>query len=140
VNTSRTLEQLDADPWPPASSDSTGLVVRCHRLRKVPLASLSAGDCRVLITQDIGTKHLVPLAVAFLEVEPLVEGDYYPGDLLVALMNVSGGFWAQRRDIHERMVAVAKRAAAELSARENPLGSEARLLKEVNEFIKQRDV
>ena len=115
------------------------MVQRCHALRKVPIARLSSGDCRLLIGQDIGTKHLVPLALNFLEEKPLVEGDYYPGDLLLALFRLPVNYWAGSFQAFQRLLAVAKRASGELTSIEEPLGSEQKLLKEVNAFLQQND-
>jgi hypothetical protein len=94
------------------------MVERCHQLRKVPLSDLTPGDCRLLIGQDVGTRHLVPLALSFLEGEPLVEGDYYPGDLLLALIQMPDTYW---------------------SPEESSLSSDVKLLKELNAFIEQND-
>ncbi len=115
------------------------MVLRCHALRKKPLANLSAGDCRLLIGQDIGTNHLVPLALAFLEAKPLIEGDYYPGDLLLALFDVPKKYRLQHPESHARLLEVARRASAELTEKEAPLGSEQKLLKELNAHLAKGD-
>jgi len=38
----------------------------------------------------------VPLALARLEHDPLAEGDFYPGDLLVAALRVPPAYWQSR--------------------------------------------
>ncbi|MCW5650244.1 MAG: hypothetical protein KIS62_10895 [Ramlibacter sp.] len=139
MNTSRTLEQLEAVPWPAASADSSSMVQRCHALRKMPLEELSPGDCRLLIGQDVGTKYVVPLALKFLEAEPLVEGDYYAGDLLLALFRLQTAYWSGNQEEFKQLLTVAKLASEQLSAIEEPFGSDVKLGKEVNAFIKQHD-
>ena len=139
MNTSRTLEQLEGNPWPPPPSDASSMVQRCHALRKVPVAKLAAGDCRLLIGQDIGTKHLVPLALTFVEAEPLLEGDYYPGDLLLSLFRVPKEYWAQHRDHHVRLLEAARGASKKLGQLEDPLGSEQKLLKEIEAYVAGSD-
>ncbi|MCW5640944.1 MAG: hypothetical protein KIT63_02465 [Rhodoferax sp.] len=139
MNTSRTIEQLEAHPWPEAPADGTSMVQRCHALRKVPIAKLYPGDIRLLIGQDVGTKHLVPLAIALLEVEPLVEGEFYPGDLLLSLFRLDRVYWSANPDTLNRLLSIARRAKHELSAQAEPLGSDVELLKEVNAFLSQRD-
>jgi contact-dependent growth inhibition (CDI) system CdiI-like immunity protein len=95
----RTLDELDPPAWRPPPSDATGLVRRCHELRRKPLADFEVGDLRVAIRQEIGPLHrLVPRAVEVLETNPLVEGDYYPGELLLAVLNVDKSYWQAHVD------------------------------------------
>jgi hypothetical protein len=46
-----------------------------------------------MIGQNIGLTYLIPLAIEQLQRDPLVEGDYYPGDLLAAVVRVKSSFW-----------------------------------------------
>ena len=46
-----------------------------------------------MIEQDISLNYLIPLAIEQLQRDPLVAGDYYPGDLLEAVLHVESGFW-----------------------------------------------
>jgi hypothetical protein len=59
----------------------------------MPLAELSVEDLRLLIAQRIGLRFVVPLALDRLAVDPLVSGDFYPGDLLTAVLRVAPEFW-----------------------------------------------
>ncbi|MEK8035059.1 contact-dependent growth inhibition system immunity protein [Ideonella sp. DXS29W] len=137
MNTSRTLEQLEGHPWPPPPSDATPLMARCHALRKVPIATLSAGDCRLLIGQDVGARHLVPLALNFAEAEPLLDSDYYPGDLLLSLLGVGAEYWSQHRDQYRRLLAVARQAKSALAQAHEPFSSDRKLRKEIDAFLAQ---
>lgn len=92
-----TLEQIERDFW--SDTDyTTRLVQRCYELRKVPLNRLTVEDLRLLIGQSIGLQYLVPLALEFLEEDPLVEGDYFPGDLLKNVLAVKEGYWQEHRE------------------------------------------
>lgn len=93
MNTSRTIEQLEATQWPNPSGEAPPHVRRCHALRRVPVEQLAPGDLRALITQDIGLNYLVPLALALLKSNPMLQAEYYPGDLLCATMGVGPGYW-----------------------------------------------
>lgn len=90
----RTLEQVEGEDWGEPTFGS-GLVIRCHELRKVPLADLSAEDLRLLIGQKIGLEHLVPLALNVLAKDPWVEGDLYPGALIWAVVQIDHSFWKE---------------------------------------------
>jgi contact-dependent growth inhibition (CDI) system CdiI-like immunity protein len=59
---------------------------------------LTAEDLRLLLSQDISANVLVPRALALLESEPLLEGDFYPGDVLVAVLKVSPSYWQAHLD------------------------------------------
>ena len=88
----RTLNDLDPPAWGPPTYDS-GLVIRCHALREKPLSDFTVGDLRVMIGQEISLRHLVPRAISVLEEDPLAEGDYYPGDLLNAVLSIDRHYW-----------------------------------------------
>jgi len=48
----------------------------------------------VLIAQKVGLDTVVPVALARLAQDPLLEGEYYPGDVLAALLAVPVSYWA----------------------------------------------
>jgi hypothetical protein len=79
-----TLEQLESEVWP-ESEFSSHLVVICHQLRKKRLADFSIEDLRTMLSQSIGAKYLLPKAIEVLRKNPLAEGDFFEGDLLVAI-------------------------------------------------------
>ena len=90
-----TLEELESYDCGEPETAPTAMVVRCMRLQKTPLHSLSDADVRLLIGQGIGLKYLVPKALGRLVVEPLLQTDYYPGDLLSALLRIRRDYWLQ---------------------------------------------
>lgn len=111
----KSLEQLEG-AWSEPDFDS-GLVSRCHGLRRVPLQQLTPGDMRVLIGQHVGLSHLVPLALDVLEREPLVDTELYPGDLLSAVLQLGREYWLenpQHRAIVHRLLASLPETPAEL--------------------------
>ena len=92
MNRKQTLEQLENSRWPMPDFDSH-VTRRCHELRKVPLDSLQTEDLRLLISQEIGLEYIIPLAIEKLSTDILAEGDFYPGDLLKAVLSVTPVFW-----------------------------------------------
>ena len=92
----KTIENLEKDFWRlPDPETSTGLVVRCHKLRKITLDQFTIEDLRLMIGQHIGLFYLMPLAIKELQKDIFAEGDYYPGDLLNAILNIDASFWQQ---------------------------------------------
>lgn len=94
VERAKSIETLENHAWEHPTHD-THVVRECHRLRKVPLQDLHVEDLRLLVGQNIGLKWLVPLALERLEKDPLLEGDYYPGDLLHSILQIESSYWQQ---------------------------------------------
>ncbi len=78
---SYTLTELESEDWgePPFPSH---LVTECHRLRKVPIGDFTTENLRIMIGQNIGLDHLIPMAIQVLRRDPLASGDFFEGDLL----------------------------------------------------------
>jgi hypothetical protein len=106
------LEQIEGDAWGDPPAGATRLVHTAHELRRKPVAALTPEDFRLLIGQEIGVDVLVPHALALLAGDPLVEGDFYPGDLLVSVMKLPPEYWAShpRQAAALRKIAVAAKA------------------------------
>jgi hypothetical protein len=77
----------------PVAEYSSNLVKRCTELFSQPLNEYSIEDMRIMIGQQIGLDYLVPLALEQLNTNILSEGDYYPGDLLTAILKVDKVYW-----------------------------------------------
>ena len=95
----RTLDTVDPPAWGPAPPDATLLIKRCHQLRTKPLRDFTVEDLRIMIGQQVALNRLVPIALDRLQPDPLVEGDYYPGDLLASVLRVDAAFWERFPDL-----------------------------------------
>ncbi|WP_084486367.1 contact-dependent growth inhibition system immunity protein [Nocardia sienata] len=82
----RSLSQIEGRAWPAPDKDATRLMKTVHALRDVPLPDLTVEDIRVLLSQREGVDVLTPVALDILGSNPLAESDFYPGDLLTALL------------------------------------------------------
>jgi hypothetical protein len=105
----KTLEELEGQRWGKPEYDSH-LVTECHRLRRVPLRRFSVENLRIMIGQNIGLEHLVPLALERIEQNPFAEGAFYPGDLLVSLLTAEAQFWQAHLNLREQLMTIAERA------------------------------
>ena len=85
----RSLEDLERDRWPALPAHSSRLVSTAHALRCRPIGGLTVENLRLLIGQDVGLAHLLPLALEVLRDDPMAEGDMYEGDLLSAVLTRS---------------------------------------------------
>ena len=132
MNTSRTIEQLEATAWPEPPADATHLVRRCHALRRVPLERLGPADLRVLIGQNIALKYLMPIALRLLKSNPMLETEYYPGDLLVSAMAVGRAFWTSSPEALVELTRLAQEAKASIDGQ-----AESSLFRQVAKDIAQ---
>jgi CDI immunity proteins len=101
--TEQSLEEIEGDVWGDPPADATRLTATVHELRRRPVDRLGIEDLRVLIAQQVGREVVVPLALARLEENPLAEGDFYPGDLLVAVLRVPQAYWRSHPDEAARL-------------------------------------
>ena len=100
------LDQIEGESWGAAPPDATTLMSTVYSLRRKPIGALAAEDLRVMLAQQVGVDTLVPVALARLASDPLLEGDYYPGDVLVAVLGVPGQYWAEHPEQLARLDAV----------------------------------
>jgi hypothetical protein len=103
------IEELEGDRWSEPDFDSH-LVRECHRLRKLQLRLFTVENLRIMLGQDIGSRYLVPMALERLEADPLVAGDFYPGDLLCSVLSLPREFWSTNPELRTRVAALAARA------------------------------
>jgi hypothetical protein len=115
------------------------MMARCHALRKLPIGQLAPGDLRILIGQGIGIEYLMPLALELLFKNPLIEGDYYPGDLLSAAMSTDRAFWSLHSDERARLGQIAAKLRSELAATDEARRANRQLLKDVEAFVGHDD-
>ncbi|MDF6046232.1 hypothetical protein LRD69_29725 [Streptomyces sp. JH14] len=99
VNRDRSLEELERDRWPAPSGDATRLVMTAHELRRKPIGELTVEDLRLLIRQNEGLTHLLPLALEVLRSDPMAEGHMYEGDLLAAVLTRSSEVWSTSAEL-----------------------------------------
>ncbi len=95
------IEELDGERWPDPSSGETDLIRRCLALRRKDLGQFTVEDHRVLIGQQIAVAILLPRVIKILTRSPLVAGDYYPGDLLAAVLRLPAEVWTPQ--LRERL-------------------------------------
>jgi hypothetical protein len=106
---SRPLEQLEGENWGEPEYDSY-LVQTIHKLRRKPVGQFTIEDLRIMLSQKVGMEHFTPLALDRLEADPFVSGDFYPGDLLGAVMALPREYWLTHPAEAVRMRTVADHA------------------------------
>lgn len=109
-----TLEQLENDIWLEPDV-RTSLVDACHRLRKIPIDALSAGEIRLLLGQRIGVLHLAPQAIQLLEVDPMLDATFFPGDLLTAVLRADNNRYRGFPELRSRLITIVSRVKRSIS-------------------------
>lgn len=89
----KSIEQLEKDIWKNPSKFPTDMIEKCYRYRKISIAELTNEQIRLLISQKIGVKYLIGIALEKLERNILTECDFYKGDLLIAISSLPTEFW-----------------------------------------------
>ncbi len=124
------LEELEGDVWGEPEFFSS-LVLRCHELRKKPFNEFVPSDLRILIGQQIGLTYLMPLALHVLEWEPLLDAEYYQGDLLSNLVQIDPSNFQAHPEWLERSIPIVVRALSALG------NDEMDLAKGFNAFLRR---
>jgi hypothetical protein len=106
---SQSLDELEYDHWPDPDDDATRLVQEVHRLRSLPIGQMTVDDLRLLLGQQIGTSWLMPLALERLMRDPVAQGDFYPGDLLIAVLRTDKSYWSTHPDAVQSLNDVRRR-------------------------------
>lgn len=105
-----TLADLEGRRPGPPEPHETFLMSRCRELMTKDLDQFTVEDLRILLGQQLGVPFLLPRAVRVLVDEPLVSGDFHPGDLLTAVLRLPAGTWhrfpAERRQLASRLSSV----------------------------------
>ncbi|MGE7390773.1 contact-dependent growth inhibition system immunity protein [Streptomyces sp. NPDC004126] len=96
----RTLDDLDPPRWGVPDADATPLIRKVHALRTVPLGELRPADLRMLVSQQVALRYVLPLAVRLLLEDPLLDAHFYGGDLLHAVLRAPATTWALLPDLH----------------------------------------
>ena len=109
-NTGMNLNQLEQCDWGDPPADATGLIERCYQYRRIPLCELADEHLRTLILQNISLPHLIPLAIAILDDNPLAAGDLNPGALLGTVLNADSKYWVAHPAERARVTAIVERA------------------------------
>ena len=69
-----------------------------EKIRKLPISQLTSGDIARRIRQQIFLKEIMPVAIKFIGNNPLA-GDYYEGEILIAISKLNKIFWEQHNDL-----------------------------------------
>ncbi len=109
---SLSISQIDGWIWAGEVPDpkSGGLAREVYDLRNVPIGELSVDQVLFLISQQRACQALVPLAIDWLESDPLKEVEYYPGDLLSNVLSLPSEFWEKNPVLASKMRECARRA------------------------------
>lgn len=99
----QSIEQLENDIWKTPANFSSSMIEKCHGYRKISISKLTVEQLRLLISQKIGVKYLIGIAIEKLNRDILSGGDLYEGDLLMAVSNLTLDFWSIHRTEYQSL-------------------------------------
>ena len=80
-------------------------------MRRRPIGELTVEDMRLLIGQDRGLPHLLPLVLEVLRENPMAEGHMYEGDLLSAVLTRNPSVWAEFSELGRELRVIVSKLA-----------------------------
>lgn len=92
----QSIEELENCIWGEAELD-TYVIQTTLVARKKAISQLTHEEIRVLISQKVGLKYVLPIAVAILNNNPLEEVRHYEGDLLSVCLKLSFEDWSDNQ-------------------------------------------
>ncbi|MEU3011127.1 contact-dependent growth inhibition system immunity protein [Nocardia asteroides] len=84
----KSVEQIDG-VWPEPDDEATSVMRAVYRLRQLPIRELDPEGLRMLVAQRVSLTLILPRVFVVLDEDPLVTGDFYAGDLLVATLRAA---------------------------------------------------
>jgi hypothetical protein len=106
----KSLEELtgliEGDP----NDAPTPLAAWIRRSWKKPLSNLSNEEIGQLIIQECGVPYVLDLVWPKLRVNPLLDGGYYPGDILSNLIRWEDRAWTERPAYKEELKSLFEQA------------------------------
>jgi hypothetical protein len=80
------IEEIENDYWGTTPVNSSKVIEACYFLRKKEINELTDDELRIAISQDVGVPIILPIILKKLQINPLIEATYFPGDLLLNLL------------------------------------------------------
>lgn len=114
---SKSIAELENIKCTDCGLDSYVVRTSLNALKK-PLNQLDIEEIRLLITQKLGVKYLIPAAVNALEDDLFQEVTYYDGDLLNAVLNLPVSFWNDNKKEYEKMRVLIENNYSEIQSAE----------------------
>lgn len=84
-------------------------VQKSNELLNKKLLLFEPKDLRLMIGQNIGLKYLIPLAINVLKKDPLIDSEFYNGDLLLKVLSVDKNFWYKFPNLKEKIISLLKK-------------------------------
>jgi hypothetical protein len=115
IDRTMSLSQLIDKTWNEDNLD-TQIVYNIQRLWRLPLKEYTPSDLREMINSNIGIRYLVPLALELLSKQPLLEANFFPGDLLDSVIGIKTEYWLQHSLYKDKIIEISRSALTQLDS------------------------
>ncbi len=120
----------------PQENYSSSIQLRTYNLYFKRIKDYEIDDIRFMIGQEIGLKHLVPIALSYLKDNILLEANYYEGDLLKVILLLPKSFWKKNLKLYSEVYQVLIKNKGPLSNLDLSFETDRKLAKEFDDFLK----
>lgn len=136
----KSISELEGWKWKgeiPSRETHGGVETRFYELHNIPLSKLGMDDLRFLIGQESCLTYLVPKALSILKEDVFIESEYYKGDLLVALFQISKSskYWDNHLDEKNKLIELYQNHKKQLSSLDIPHDVLIKIKATYNEFL-----
>lgn len=101
----RCIDEIEGTVSPPVEHGSH-VVTESTRLRRKRIGEFTLENLRLMVGQQIAPDVLMPIALRLLAFNPWLRGDFYPGDLLSAVLRTEPEFWLRSKHLYDDLVDV----------------------------------
>lgn len=115
IDRSKSLQELEGEDWGDPEAAETPMIGRVRTLRRKPVEDLTNGEVRLAVAQRVGFPLVLELALERLRPDPLLLADFYPGDVLAALVRIDEPEWEGRNDLRASLAELYRHAMEQSS-------------------------
>lgn len=92
----------------------SSLIKTTSHLIKKDLGDFTPEDFRILIVQEMYLDIILPLSINLIEKKLLIQGDYYPGDLLKSMISINHKFWKSHLKLKNQLYNIVEKNKSKL--------------------------
>ena len=100
----KTINQLEGNKKTKRPDFNSYPVQKSYELMDKKLKFFEPEDLRLMIGQNFGLKYLMPIAISVLKETPLIEANFYEGDLLFVVLNADKQFWDDHPELKSEVI------------------------------------
>jgi len=110
-NLNKSINDLEGAKSSKRPNFNSYAVQESYNLMDKKLKFFEPQDLRLMIGQNLGLKYLVPRAINVLKNDPLIEAQFFEGDLLLKVLNIDKRYWIDFPEWKEELIKLFKNSS-----------------------------